>query len=88
MRRPMPDLSTNPKSFTSFIKENYHTLINKTKNTEELIQFIDEGTKESNISNKYRDALYSKLRTGTVVQNQFHLTNAYLSGKGMSLKTL
>ena len=54
-------------------------------NPEDLISFINEETKGFSVSEKYRNALTEKLMSGSVTQNQYYLTNAYLTGKGLSV---
>ena len=79
------DLSKNPKSFTSFVKANYQELMALAGQPEELVSFISKGTKGFNVSSKYRNALNDKLMAGSATSNQYYLTNAYLTGKGLSV---
>lgn len=79
------DLSENPKSFTSFVKANYQKLMALSGKPDELVEFINTESKVFNVSEQYRGQLNERLIHGSEKQNQFYLTNVYLTGKGLSV---
>ena len=78
------DLEKDKKSITSFLKNNYQTLMTLCNDKKKLIEFIKKGTKRLHVSDQYLNKMISIIKKNNATQNQMYISNTILKGKGLS----